>query len=352
MNFAISKKARIKMVNNASIAIIILSFAMTFCLPAVHAGWIEDKLNNIGEKIEQLNPLSKEDSFTENDFAAQMIKDILFGIGGTIDNTLTDTNPLYTLAVGKYNDDGSWSDAGIVDEAVFNTFKGIAALWCIAIAMARFIQNVDKGIDPFEAIFKILIEICVVIIFIMYLERIIGLLCNIGIQITTMINESGKQSSGSAGLKSADEISMDAVNAFLIKLVGKTEGTLGWRMETSLMLFLPWVLSIAVNLGAKLACYQVLIEIGIRRMFTPLAIGDIYQEGLRSPGVRYLKKLLAAFLKITIIVMLGYFGHALALEGTTDVNGLTYCFNLIIVDFTCVTIMFKAGEYANDIVGV
>lgn len=348
-----------KIINKMTIALIVASFIFNIGTTVVHAAsaaQIAQKgtsaLFNLfqGDVMGAIDALTEEDSYNENSFEALMAKDILGGVSATINEVLSPDNPVYDLAIGSYNADGTWASGGIVKNNVFTSLKVIAGLWCMAIALSRLIQNIDRGIDPMEAVFKTLIEITIVCIFIMYLERIVGIICGLGLQFIEII------SSGVGGGEADPGAAADAAaNArdFLIKVTGKDCGTMAWRLETNVKLFVPWVATKAAGIAATMACYQILIEIGIRRMFVPLAIGDIYQEGLRSPGVRYLKKLLAAFLKIAICCVLGEFMSATAqavLGGGKD--GISYAFAMLAVDWTICSVMFKTGEYANDIMGV
>ena len=345
------------LINNASIALIITSFILTFCTPVIHAaggGFFSSFLSAVNPIYGSLNAIDSltdmgSDNFTDNSFARQMVEDILSGIKGEMTEALDENNPVFILAVGQYGANGEWNNPGIVKRQVFTTFKAIAGLWCMAVALARLIQNIDKGIDPFEAIFKTLVELAIVGIFIMYLERILGIICGIGLEIIKIIVNGGSEGEF-AGTDPASDPA--AIEKFLEKLIGDPTGTMGWRLEVCIMLFFPWLLSWLVKIAARVAVYQILIEIGIRRLFTPLAIGDIYQEGLRSPGVRYLKKILAAFLKLAVCVVIGSFAGALSMAVMVGETGISYCFSMIIVNLTCVVGMLKAGEYTNDIVGV
>ena len=323
-----SMQRRKFLLNNAAIALIALSFVLTFFTPRSVALFGLD--------------------FTDNSFQVEMSKDILKGIGDKIEKALDEGDPVRRVAVGVYNDDGTWSDPGLTGiTEVFTTFKMIAGLWCMAVALARLIQNIDKGIDPFEAIFKSLVEICIVGIFIMYLERIVGIAIQMGIWVTKFVNEKL-----AGGVLPGEEADVEACEEFLEKVTGEKTRTMGWRMETTIMLFLPWLFSQVLGLCAQLAIYQILIEIAIRRLFTPLAIGDIYQEGLRSPGVRYLKKILGAVLKLAVVAVVGALATQLTEAISVDEGGLSFVMSIIAVNLTCVFVMFKGGEYTNDIVGV
>ena len=102
-----------------------------------------------------------------------------------------------------------------------------------------------------------------------------------------------------------------------------------------------------------------MIELGVRKAFAPFAIIDIYSEGMRSPGMRYLKRYLATFLKIAVCLLVCYLGiELMGISAEDNIASfdslgdcLQYIFRIIAINFTVLGVMAKAGEYANDVVG-
>ncbi len=109
-----------------------------------------------------------------------------------------------------------------------------------------------------------------------------------------------------------------------------------------------------MQIAAKFLALQILIEIGLRRFFAPLAVADVYAEGLRSPGVRYFKKYLAVFLKLAVALLACKIGTKLTeMIPTVDsvADGFSFVFDVLVINFTVIGMMFKGGEIANDVMG-
>ncbi len=121
------------------------------------------------------------------------------------------------------------------------------------------------------------------------------------------------------------------------------------------IVYLPMLLSIFLIGTAA-------FEISIMQAFAPIAVATIAIDGIRSPGVRYLKRYLAAFVKIAIyffIAAIGaqltyfYFGQVMASKDTSMTPALAI--NLIFMllsNAMAAMAMMQSGGLANEIVGV
>lgn len=269
----------------------------------------------------------------DNEFQIAMATQITSGVFDVINDCMT--GDMYNYMVN-----GDYEGATAV---AYVSIKMLGAFIVVAIALGRIFQNVERGLDPMECVFKALTEIGIAGMFIMYLDKIMSALATIGTTIVGYVNSLG---SAEDAVLSAEEL--------LIALTGDSTGGFFWQIKTIGMLVFPWVCSLLISVVAKFAIYQILFEIGIRKTFAPLAVADIYQEGLRSPGVRYLKRYLAVFIKLAICALTCFICNAITAAGggaSTATEWLTYLFDIIAINFTCVGFMFKTGEYANDIVG-
>ncbi len=117
-------------------------------------------------------------------------------------------------------------------------------------------------------------------------------------------------------------------------------------------LIIPAICSIAAFVSAGMATISTLLEIVVRRIVAPFAIVDIYEEGLRSPGFRYIKKYLATVLKLLLIViiatLLPVFTNIIAISSddlllSTVVLGVLY--------MSGGAAMSATDKIANDLVG-
>lgn len=282
----------------------------------------------------------------DNEFQMTMARQILTGVFETIQGTLTGSGSyasFYNYMVGS----GIGFDNAFA--SVTTVFKLLGAMWAIAIAMSHIFTNLERGQDPQETVFKALLEISITGIIIMNIDLLMQGIVGFGSDIVSMIT-------GLVPIGDDEKLIAMAEDLLEATTGASTGGTL-WGLKAIAILILPWVGSIIAEICAKFVALQLLIELGLRKAFAPLAITDIYQEGLRSPGVRYLKRYLAVFLKMCICLVVCFLGNELMkLANPNAINdawsGFEYAFEVIAIEFTCIGIMFKTGEYANDIVGV
>ena len=116
--------------------------------------------------------------------------------------------------------------------------------------------------------------------------------------------------------------------------------------------FFPWLLAQVSILVAQVVAYSVIIELTIRKMFSPLAVANISMEGFRGPGMRWFKKYLALYIRMILICVLGYINGGLVAVVIQNLSGTQVAFGVVVVNFTVVTMMIKSSELANEIMGV
>lgn len=228
-------------------------------------------------------------------------------------------------------------------QSVFNYMKGLGALLAIAITMAHIFENVQREQNPVEAIWKSLIELFATFLILMNIGTILD---KSGGFITAIISNIS-----TTGLASSTVSAEDLLKA----LTGHTSGNFFWMVQAWISLAIPWILSQLIIIAAKFVVIQICLEIIIRKTFTPLAVADIYREGLRSPGMRYMKRYLGAYLKMAVCAVIalaiGQLAGSTASAISDASDGLEFCFSTIALNFSSIAVMLKAGEYTNDIMG-
>lgn len=278
-------------------------------------------------------------------FPEAMLDFVNSGVIDVIKNNLTSNNgqnPLYTYIM---NTD---PNSPTIVSAFANLTKGVCGFIVIIIAVAKYFQQLEKGLDPLEEVYKMLSELCIVGIVIANCDIILNYTVTLGewfISIAANI----------------DELSKEPTKITLEIILGEEyDGNLLQWIHCVFILFIPWVMTVLLQIVAQFTAFSLLIELGIRKAFAPVAICDIYSEGLRSPGVRYLKRFLATFIKIAICLLVCYLGRTLmgaaGHDNIANADGLLaplqYIFRIIAINFTVIGVMNKTGEFANDIVGV
>lgn len=229
----------------------------------------------------------------------------------------------------------------------YKVLKVIGTVWAMAIAMMKLIQCVEKGQDPMETVFKTLIEIAIVGLIIINLNTIVDIVTGLGKEIVGAL----KPDDGGAVSTLTPEDILRALDGD-----GNSEGGVIWAFKMYVFLLVPWLATWVTIVVAKFVIIQIVLEIALRKLFMPLAIADIYQEGLRSPGMRYLKRLLAVYLKLAIciavtLIVKNLTGYIIGNLENSVGGAISYLFSLVTLNFTAVGTMFKASEVANDVVG-
>lgn len=69
-----------------------------------------------------------------------------------------------------------------------------------------------------------------------------------------------------------------------------------------IMAFLPWVVSLLINVVLIVICFTRKIEVIVRATLMPIGISDIINGGYHSNGIRYLKRFIAVLFQGVVIV--------------------------------------------------
>ncbi|MCR4923153.1 MAG: hypothetical protein K5931_04015, partial [Lachnospiraceae bacterium] len=178
----------------------------------------------------------------------------------------------------------------------YNIFCIIASFWCIAVAMGNYFKNVQQGREPLDAAFQIVAEIGIVGVLLINTPKILEVIVNLGLEIF----------SAAVGFKEMplDALSDEQCEEILETMTGAKTGHFFWNCQAVIQLILPFIISFVTQLVAVIMYLSICFEIFLTRFFVPFAITDIYQEGLRSPGFRYLKKFFGRYVRLATIFII------------------------------------------------
>lgn len=272
----------------------------------------------------------------DNSLQISMAQQVQSGVFGTLNESIA--SPVYGVVTAETFTTG-------VIAGFYNSIKVLGAMWVIILALSRMLTNIEREEDKMQCIFKAMLEIGIAGLLIMYLGEIMNGIMLIGSEIVK--NMSGL-------LPTGNTTSVAGAKQLLKTMTGKDHGSFAWEIYAFAMLAFPWICSLLLSVAAKFMMYQLYFEIGMRRAFAPIAVADIYQEGLRSPGARYFKRFFAVYIKIAMCYLAAFLCQSLsgAAGSYTDTGGaINYIFEIIAINFTCIGVMMKAGEMANDVVG-
>lgn len=279
-----------------------------------------------------------------SDFPKYMLDTVNNGVINTIKENLTlQGNEFFSNMVPV---DGAAPKSAAIN-ALLNATYAVSMFIVIIISFVKYFEELERGADPKEAIYKALARIFMIGVFVFNLGTILQKVAEIGEWLIQTILDVASDPNNTSALT-------------LEQITGKDSGGALWWMESVMILIIPWVLSLIMQVVAQFIAFSLLIELGIRIAFAPFAVVDIYSEGMRSPGMRYLKRYLATFIKIAICLLVCYLGNDLikisAEQNIANFDSLgdclQYVFRVIAINFTVLGVMAKTGEYANDVVGV
>jgi hypothetical protein len=88
----------------------------------------------------------------------------------------------------------------------------------------------------------------------------------------------------------------------------------------------------------------------MRVIFAPIGMSDIINDGTRSSGWRYFKRMMASILQGSVIIAAAR-AYALIMPVIMKMNGFLAWLMPIVLAFVMIAMMFKASMIANDIIG-
>lgn len=236
--------------------------------------------------------------------------------------------------------------------SLYVILKTLGAFWCIAIGIVHLMESINKGIDPVQAVYQLLIELAISLLFISYAGKILDTVTDLGKVVLSSFAQGIEETKSALSYEDL----LDAVSGSSRWRESEEKGGCLWAIKVHAILMFPYVMSLLVGIASKLIAISILLELAIRKLLAPLAVADVYQEGLNSPGVVYFKKYFATYLKGAISIIVCFLIKKLmgALPAPAGGFGsmLGYVFSILAIQFAGIMTMFVGGKTANDIVGV
>lgn len=256
--------------------------------------------------------------------------------------------------------------------AATDVFKTVGFLLTISVALGKIFQKFERGQEGTQMVISSIASIFIAGLIIMNIDTITGAIGDLGKELCKTI----------VGIKSPDEVDADAMadlaEALLKSAGGDTSGGLAWNLVTTVKLFLPATLNVIGCYAIYVVLISKFLEIGIMRIFAPLCIYDIYDEGLRSTGAVYLKRIMAGYIAIAMCAVVAYAvmlvpqclisggggisrGSVFAwvTEMTNQLTSEGYqakdhvaMFVPLVCTFTCIKAISKTDELANKVMGL
>lgn len=102
----------------------------------------------------------------------------------------------------------------------------------------------------------------------------------------------------------------------------------------------------------QVICYMRIIELFVRIVFSPLALGDIYSGGQNPTAIRYLRSFLACVLSGAVIVGANLIYHLILSAGLPELGGVSGFIAHCVILFALMGFCGKANTFAKELCGV
>ncbi len=242
----------------------------------------------------------------------------------------------------------------------YELFKIIAFLLAMSVALSRMFQKIERGQDTIQVVLMSLVSICVTGIVIINIDVIIATVAELGRRIVIMFIPP-------TGGEDGEEFARSLLTMF----TGTETGGPFWNWKAQVSLALPGIGNYIAYFSIYVLILSKFMEIAVLRLFAPLAVYDIYDEGFRSQGAAYLKTLFACFISLAmsafLSTMMNFMGGLLnggisltdTIHAAIDGNFKEYLRTVMvapwvpcIMNLVCARMIMKTDDYAKRVVGI
>lgn len=265
--------------------------------------------------------------------------------------------------------------------SIMGISMSLAAALCIAFGLGDIIEKATEKSVSTESLWRAFLKMCIGLYIIFNCLYIAAAIIYVGdLLLTTALNANAAVANGevstsfvthqalwdsvyamekSGGISTVASLAaagggsvIDSVKNIVSSAASGIYGVLATLGNNTLGLISDLAGSGIITFIISLTVYAVAIDIGVRYVFTPLAIADLFSERFRSTGIRWLKSLAASALQgviIYVIVVVGTFlrtslESGAALPGFAPVTGT-------IVNLTMIGMFAKSRGFAQEIIG-
>lgn len=230
-----------------------------------------------------------------NKFLAQMVMTIYNQTYGV--STIADL-------MARYNKITSDAMSNQVFASLILTIKSLAIGITVLLYLIDLMGKVTEKNFSTEQFFKATLRCVTAYMFIVNADIIVGYLINVGTSIVTSTPniDTGYELFGTGDAQRQSKIML--VNG-IAKIPFLT------KMGYLIMSIIPWMLSLIGEVILQVVLISRMLEIIVLTTFAPMSICDIYREGTASPGVQYMKKMLALGMQVAVIIMINTAAQAI-----------------------------------------
>lgn len=365
----ISYQKRKKVVICAFVCILALCIAW-FAIPTAHAfasGSIMD--------IDQAEIKAGNESYTKKTYTLYMnavAGEMTDGMMGTID-ALVGGNANGGLVY--INSAFAQVKTTIETSAIYTTIgaslKGIAMFLVILYSFIHLFSELQRGDGEIDMWLRCFVVVAVGLLVVINWQVIMDTLEKLGIYLEGQISKSVSNTDYGETIKTWIESNFglgdDDIKEVTFGWIS-TWGTAIANMISNLGFYLIIIgkgflltcifIGLEIPLmGARITLLSIIIELTIRKALFPLALADISGNGLRSPGVASMKKIVAVYIRLGMCYIIAALtslivGAFLVTPASGFVNGILQFVCVIAVYITCTRAYSSTANIANQILGI
>ena len=113
-------------------------------------------------------------------------------------------------------------------------------------------------------------------------------------------------------------------------------------------LFIPYLLTAIVNLATRVLCLGILIELQVRRILVPFALGNTIKQGKMSTGLQFLKSYAVCYLKSGMIIIMSTICSYLTVVAFN--SPVSQVMMIITLKALSVALIVQLGKWIEDII--
>lgn len=269
------------------------------------------------------------------------------------------------------------SDNGIA--TLLGVFTGIAGALITIFLFVDLMDKASKDMITLERLVLTFVKFFLAFVIVIYLKEILVTLFKLAMGFYGMLEKSSLKDQSSISMEyfpddgNSDPSKWpkysdvkDAIEGTGLKKASALTKNIGLFVQLLLPMALIWV--------AKVAAFFITasnaVMLVVRTIFAPIGVVQCFDEGQRSSGIRYIKKFVAEATTFAVILGILYaaskiqnallaniiseapYNGVLSVDNMYDAIKNSTVIIIIVLQLASVGGMFKAGQLANDIIGV
>ena len=265
---------------------------------------------------------------------------------------------------GKFFWDGGTEGTQPIVQQITGAMAVFGGLLCFMYFLKAVIDEMAKGTADFDSWLKIFVKLAIAALVIANINALTtiaqGLAVSLGSLVKTIMTPIMDETRLNAMTNGAVESVDSAAHGHILSIFIAPLQILSINVLGIIIAYFACGIQ---NFLLYAFSYGVFYEIAIRKCFMPIAVANIFGEGFRSSGARYIKKYFATCFRIVLLLLISEMAqiviwqmiiiNPLDIAGGSFLNIANFPIVMIIAVLTSARALYgKASSLADEIVGV